>query len=353
MKRKILVSVLYCVLFFVCLEGGARLVLLHTSFLDSKRIISDSYFRLKLIRTCYSEGVRWFFDGDYLYDPLMGWILKPNINGSIRNDPNKALHTNSKGIRGTFEYSYQPPDKKRILVLGDSFTFGDEVADDKTYPYYLQQLLPGSQVLNFGICGYGHDQMLLYFKNEGVKYKPEIVILGFAPSDLSRNMLVFYLRPKPKFKLADNGLQLTNVPVPTIRSVLNQEVYKLKIIDWVLMTQSSSGRGKYYFRERWKLTEAIFDELVKVIKECGAKPLFVYISTPLAISKNKQSTEKAFEDSFEQYCKERGVPYLFTRPYFKSAIQKGVHLKEEGHWDAQGNLIVAQAIAEYFKDFAG
>lgn len=57
---------------------------------------------------------------------------------------NSRVSTNSRGIRGRVEHDYEKsPGKKRVLVLGDSFTFGEEVNDTETYVYYPQQLLPG------------------------------------------------------------------------------------------------------------------------------------------------------------------------------------------------------------------
>jgi len=146
--------------------------------------------------------------------------------------------------------------------------------------------------------------------------------------------------------LVDNKLQLTNVPVPTVSSIISKEIFRPKIIDWLLMIQAEHSDKKHFIKERKQLTEAILDEMVKTIKECGAEPLFVYISTPLGMNKNSQK-EKTPEAFFKQFCKERDIPYLFTRPYFNVVMQKGIHLKKSGHWDAQGNQIVAQAIAEY------
>jgi hypothetical protein len=45
--------------------------------------------------------------------------------------------------------------------------------------------------INMGVHGYGHDQMLILFGEEGVKYEPDIVILGFLPLDMARNVLKF------------------------------------------------------------------------------------------------------------------------------------------------------------------
>jgi hypothetical protein len=86
------------------------------------------------------------------------------------------VSSNSTGIRGKTEYSYNKiPGKARILILGDSFTFGGEVSDNETYPFYLQQMVPNCEAINFGVYGYGHDQMLVYLKEEGLKYKPDII----------------------------------------------------------------------------------------------------------------------------------------------------------------------------------
>lgn len=144
--KRILIVFTCCLLFFLCLEASARLILLYTPLLDSKTILSDSYFRLKLIRACHNNGGQQFTAGNYLYEPVRGWVLKPNLNINDPKAPENILHTNSKGIRAESEYAYQKQgDEKRILILGDSFTFGAEVPDNEAYPYYLEKMVPGSR----------------------------------------------------------------------------------------------------------------------------------------------------------------------------------------------------------------
>jgi hypothetical protein len=72
------------------------------------------------------------------FDPTKGWITRSNIK-NMTVFKNKILNTNSKGLRGKTEYTYEKQkDKVRILIFGDSFTFGDEVSDTDTYPFLLQ-----------------------------------------------------------------------------------------------------------------------------------------------------------------------------------------------------------------------
>ena len=194
------IALVFCVYILLLLEGSARIFVAIPSLFQtiSKGAGCDAIWRIWWIKRHKKRNVDVFFSFD-LYHPRRGWSLKPNVRG-LEVFPGMIVNSNSKGVRGITEFPYERTGKKpRILVLGDSFTFGDEVSDHETYPYFLQQLLPDSEVINLGVHGYGHDQMLLYFLEEGEKYTPDIVILGFYSGDMDRNMLSFrdYV-PKPK-----------------------------------------------------------------------------------------------------------------------------------------------------------
>src|SRR4029077_2584602 len=65
-----------------------------------------------------------------MFDPLLGWKNRP----AFRNDGPlfgaDRVTTNSNGARGSTDYPYRRTDKKRIVVVGDSFAFGQEVNDE-------------------------------------------------------------------------------------------------------------------------------------------------------------------------------------------------------------------------------
>ena len=58
-----------------------------------------------------------------------------------------------------------------------------------------------AEVLNFGVHGYGTDQMLLRWELEGRRYAPDIVVLAFAYYHLDRNVTGFRFYAKPRFVL--------------------------------------------------------------------------------------------------------------------------------------------------------
>ena len=282
--------------------------------------------------------------------------MKPNLK-AFKTDIG-ILSTNSRGIRGEAEYTYNPPrDKTRILILGDSYTLGNEVSNTETYSYNLQQMLPDTEVINMGVSGYGHDQMLLYLKEEGIKYKPNIVIVGFVADDMNRNMLEFRDYAKPKFELVNNELKLTNHPVPPPAEVLQNEFYKLKFFD-LLVVLYQKIRAKFGLDDtkRDRLTEGILDDIIKTVKSIGAIPVFVYLPSVWEIKWDDDHIPRGLplsaKDFFFRYCKERDVKCLSVRQYFFDSMKTGRKFNPEviRHYDANEHQLIAETIKNFLLD---
>ena len=177
-KTRFILILLYIVFLIGLTEGLARLVFLNSKLSDRLWAYEDLSWRRSWIKRHNNTGKEIYYTFD-IYDSSKGWISKPNIKDMQVFD-NKVLNTNSKGFRGKAEYSYSKDQNKiRILIVGDSHTFGEGVSDNETYPYYLQEIIPNVEVMNLGMHGYGHDQMLIFIKEEGIKYNPDIIILGY------------------------------------------------------------------------------------------------------------------------------------------------------------------------------
>ena len=131
--------------------------------------------------------------GFYMSDPILGQRLTPGYRGWFAGVP---VEINSLGFRDTRDYSLDKPRGTfRILILGDSVTFGHGALSDTTYPYLLEQRLKqwrgevGWQVWNLGVPGYNTSQELEYLKLVATPYQPDLVIVGFYENDLSGNEL--------------------------------------------------------------------------------------------------------------------------------------------------------------------
>jgi hypothetical protein len=152
----------------------------------------------------------------YLYDQLYGWKNIPGWQASTINQP---LSINSKGLRDR-EYPYQKAaGTKRILVLGDSYTWGYGVANKEIYTEVLEEALqdkyPHYEVLNAGVSGWGTDQQYLFLITEGLKYSPDLVIVGHFINDLEEILQTeSYGLQKPIYRLQGTNLVPGNLPVP-------------------------------------------------------------------------------------------------------------------------------------------
>jgi len=91
-------------------------------------------------------------------------------------------------FRGARSYSPRPARGTiRIAALGDSFTFGDGVNDDETYPVVLERNLHERnwpvEVINAGVPGRGTGEEALYYDEYVSDFHPNIVILGVVGND--------------------------------------------------------------------------------------------------------------------------------------------------------------------------
>jgi hypothetical protein len=143
------------------------------------------------------------------YHPRLGYIPRPRY----RAPPGAPwrVHTEADGVRSN---GAARPAGRPILAVGDSFTFGDEVADEDTWPARLEREL-GVPVLNGGVPAYGFDQTVLRAEELLAARPVRGLIVSIIADDLRRCQLsVFCGAPKPFFDAHTGRLELRNVPVP-------------------------------------------------------------------------------------------------------------------------------------------
>jgi hypothetical protein len=348
-KRFLLVS-LYIVFLVVLFEGFARLTFSIPQVSERLWVRDELSWRRFWISRHQnkSKKVTLTFDN---YDSTKGWISKPNVR-DMKVFDNKVLNTNSKRVRGKNEYPYsKDPDKVRILTLGDSFTFGHEVSDSETYSYYLQEMIPQTEIINLGVHGYGHDQMLILLKEEGIKYEPDIIILGFLTMDMSRNLLNFRDYAKPKFVVDNKELRLKNSPVPSPQEIIKWDWIRPRIVDMLSIIRHVFRHlsGLQEKREE-EITTALLTEIIKLADSIHAIPIVAYLP-----ARDEISVDTALMPG-EKYllamCQTNDRVRCFsTRPYFAEKMTKGVTFKKGyGHWGPAGHLAVAEAIKRYLVD---
>ena len=135
-------------------------------------------------------------DNLIMQDPVFGWIHVPNKHGYSRSKEfSVKVRINKDGFIGR-DYSYAKPENTvRILTIGDSLTEAFQVFEEESYSQLLENILKSDfkntnfEVLNMGIAGYGTQREYYVLKDKGLKFDPDIVVLGFfTGNDFSDNM---------------------------------------------------------------------------------------------------------------------------------------------------------------------
>lgn len=111
-------------------------------------------------------------------DPILGYELKPGFHGE------DGIETNSRGLRDLERPLAKAPGEKRIILLGDSVVMGLYLdRREYTIPAQLEALLPGVEVLNFGVRGYSTLPEVELLRLKGLDYRPDLVIVIFLRND--------------------------------------------------------------------------------------------------------------------------------------------------------------------------
>lgn len=129
--------------------------------------------------------------GFFLTDAARGQRLAANYDGWFAGVP---VHINSLELRTSREYPLaKQPETFRILVLGDSVTFGHGSVAEHTYPRLLEDRLKAWrpdidwQVWNAAVPGYNTSQELAHLLEVGPRFQPDLVVVGFFENDVIGN----------------------------------------------------------------------------------------------------------------------------------------------------------------------
>ena len=148
--------------------------------------------------------------------------------------------------------------KRPVLIYGDSFAEGFDsqfIEDDKAFP-------DSCGIINYGVSGYGIDQIYLLCRNSVGQYKNPIVVICILDEDLDRSFLSVRDGPKPYFEMDNGGsLKLCGVPVSS-----DPEDFFLthppEIMSYLLTAAFRLSTGAYQNQDGKDLSGGLVGELI-------------------------------------------------------------------------------------------
>lgn len=251
-------------------------------------------------------------------DSILFWKQKSNLDTEFQK---QKVVTNDMGFRC---HTIKEKNKKRIICLGASPTFGWGVKYEDTYPVVTEQLLKENnfdvEVINAGEIGYSSYQGLNLLKTKILNLKPDIITVSYVINDVDK------YRFFRSGSLEDKELQpLSNIFVTVSNIVYKSNFFKLiKQITQNNISKRMQYYGKKYnnqYNENRRVSmENYYDnlnEIIKTAKENNIKLFFIVMPVNLPtkqILKEEENLKienllKEFNESFikEDFKKSKDI----------------------------------------------
>jgi lysophospholipase L1-like esterase len=328
-----------------------------------------------------------------VFDSELGWTNRPSSRSA-----DGRVSFNSVAARGTREYARQRPSGvRRIVAFGDSFTFGDEVADGDDWPAQLEAQGPAFEVMNFGVAGYGTDQALMRFRRDGKSREADVALLGMLIENIGRNVNRY--RPlyypssgscgaKPRFFLDQAALR--PVPLPfaeraelvaaiadgSVIERLAEHEYWNDHRDLGLLGHSALGRivcafdaysarqPKRLWRdpsgEPFRVTVAILDQFCREAKASGAETALVVLFPRQAELESLEADGEPYWTKLHEALRARSIDFVDVSEPLLAAWHPSDGstpggstpgaIFQGGHLSRAGNRVVADALRAWFTE---
>lgn len=270
-------------------------------------------------------------------NPHIGWTMTRNwVIPETTADYTVTYKSNHQGFRDTREFTANTPGR-RIAFLGDSYTFGSGVTREETFAIRLERMLENTSCYNYGIGGFGVDQMWMTLRHYAMAAKPHLVVLSFIRHDLDRSLSAYWRgyawKEKPAFRLVDG--ELVPMTIENRPSGLHRFLSKhSKLVGlWHRVENSLSRRWAIGYR--WRLNRAIFEAIRDDCRDAGIPLVVVHI--PI----NRRGPMPMLAREFDAM----GITFLDLNPLLPPDADR-LYYPNDRHLNAEGHRFTAEAIRD-------
>ncbi|MEW6775164.1 MAG: hypothetical protein AB1405_02645 [Bdellovibrionota bacterium] len=296
---------------------------------------------------------------------------RATIKNNILSGLDVEIVTNSHGFRDQEIPDVKQPGEIRILVLGDSITWGDYLPASQVYversQHHLANLTPGrtAEVINAGVGAIGLREEINILMEEGLQVHPDIVVNAFYLND-SRPPTGFSEEPSQKgparilswlrrhsvladqlYKTMktwkrDRNLEKTEFRWITEDKRLDwkkdpgdfQELARLARFDW----------GAAWDESSWTLVDEEYARLRSLAKQHGFQ--VVTAALPVRYQVEAEFLEDLPQRTLQKKAAEAGFGFIDFLPFLRE--HRGEHLFfDQCHLTVEGNEIAGKALAEF------
>ncbi|MEK6808730.1 MAG: hypothetical protein AABY14_03525, partial [Nanoarchaeota archaeon] len=336
------------------------------------------------------------------------WELSPGkVTRHIgpENDWNVEVKINSKGLRDR-EIDYtKPKGTYRILVLGDSFSFGYGVDLNESYGKVLERLLNANskakrfEVINAGFAsGNSIDTAYIFLKNEGLKYNQDLVIFGFLPSndiediqahywEEDTNGLPIIIKERGIYVNKDGNRQTNSTYLIQDRvNILWKSHVFFSKYSYVYTFFKNALKNNYFafeFRKKfepkistiydvvysdllatgWEKSKLLFLETNKLLQSHDVKFVVLYIPDKwqpidkfwndymrIYLKDNTLISRTKPQDILAEFASENNIRFVDIYPMFHSNQNMPLYFNIDPHWTKYAHYLAGNGVYDFLQD---
>lgn len=240
------------------------------------------------------------------------------------------FQTNSEGWREPTEFSPHPPENTtRILILGDSYTFGTGLNGSDTYPVQFEQIINNGteryQVINAGVQGSGIHDYCSMLEHRGLRYHPDIVVITFTYYDAIWRRDADAIYRQILDVLPYNSSTITESTMRHYGSEAKTRLYKE-------MTFNETAALPVFMRR-----------IQSMATEAGARPIF-YSFRAFDDHASRANPDTSIVQFMGNLTARHNMTWIRAPPVFAERPEEEYTLSD-GHYDAWGDRQLAEHLA--------
>ena len=270
------------------------------------------------------------------------FAFKPNASGVFPGGADTTrtfpYRTNSHGLRDRDRPAKQPG-TKRVLVMGDSYTWGYAVAEEEAYPQVAERLLaeqgrPDIEVVNGGIPDYNSRQERQLLAQLMPIYQPDAVFLAYVVNDAEPSTAM-PVPPEESYRHAHSWF-LTEVA-----ERLNRRVFRRRVLPSAKDNVGSSYLDGFEAGSvKWRDSREAIREMRDLAAAAGI-PFTVLILPDVTQNFDDRYAWRTIHDAVARWGTELRIPTFDLLNEFRGQDHQILLVPWDGHPNAEAHRQIA------------
>ncbi len=314
--------------------------------------------------------MRIFLPGEFVpsveRDELLGWRGRPNLSCVYRHALFNLvfpIEQNDAGFRDRDRSFAKPAGTTRVLCVGDSYTWAWGLDADVAYTRRLETLLTGrgldAEVINTGVPGYNTVQCLLYLRERGFAYQPDVVVYQASVNDFTANRISApgFVWSSPWARLdADDAVEIDGTPLAPLSFPQKLKYHGARGSRLLYLLKSRRDFRKQIAEQKaigeiqGDMADAVsrvetsdvrlFAALVRDMRaDCAARGIRFVVLLDIPLTPDRRAC-------LDEVCPKADIlPIYDLMSAREAATDTLAYMPHDGHWTLEGHGWVAEYLA--------